>query len=34
MLITKVSVAIIDGVHWEQNVEMLFWLGENVLGYS
>ena len=31
-MITKVSVVIIDGVRWEQNVEMLVWLGENTLG--
>ena len=32
ILITKVSVVIIDCVSWEQNVDMLNWLGENVLG--
>ena len=31
VLITKVSVGIMDGVCWEQNLEMLVWLGENVL---
>ena len=31
ILITKVSVAIINGTHWEQNLEMLVWLGKNVL---
>ena len=25
-------MVIIDGVRWDQNVEMLVWLGENVLG--
>ena len=25
-------MVIIDGVCWEQNVEMLVWLGKNVLG--
>ena len=29
---TKVSAVIMDSVCWEQNVEMLVWLGENVLG--
>ena len=33
-MITKVSVVIIDGVHWKQNVEMLVWLGGNILGCS
>ena len=32
ILITKVSVVIMDCVSWEQNVDMLDWLGENVLG--
>ena len=31
ILITRVSVFITDSVHWKQNVEMLVWLGENVL---
>ena len=30
---TKVPVVIINGDCWEQNVEMLIWLGWNVLGY-
>ena len=33
-MITKVSVVIIDGVRWKQNVEMLVWLGGNLLGCS
>ena len=31
-MIIKVSVVIIDGVHWEHNVEVLVWLAGNVLG--
>ena len=31
MLIARVSVAITDRIHGEQNVEMLVWLGKNVL---
>ena len=31
MLITKVSV-VIDGIRWDQNVKMLGWLDQNVLG--
>ena len=31
-MIFKVSVVIIDGICWEQNVEMWVWLGSNVLG--
>ena len=31
-LIAKVSVVIMDSVRWEQNVEMLVCIGENVLG--
>ena len=31
-MIIKVLVVIIDSVCWEQNVAMLVWLGENVLG--
>ena len=31
-MIIKVLVIIIDSVRWEQNVAMLVWLGENVLG--
>ena len=31
-MIIKVVVVIIDGAHWEQNIAMLVWLGENVLG--
>ena len=33
ILITKVPVVIIDGVRWEQNLEMLIWLGKNILGF-
>ena len=29
IMIIKVSFVIIDGVHWEQNVGMLVWLGRN-----
>ena len=32
-MITKVPVVIINGDCWEQNIEMLIWLGGNVLGY-
>ena len=32
IIIIKVSVVIIDGVRWEQNVGMLVWLGRNVIG--
>ena len=30
--IVKVSVAIISGICWGQNVKMLVWLGDNALG--
>ena len=30
-MITKVPVVIINGDLWEQNVEILIWLGGNVL---
>ena len=30
-MITKVSVAIIDRIRWEQEIEMLVWLSEDVL---
>ena len=33
IMITKVPVVIINGDCWEQNIEMLIWLGGNVLGY-
>ena len=32
-MIIRVSVVIKSG-RWEQNVEMLIWLGRNVLGYA
>ena len=32
VMIIKVSVFIIDDVRWEQNVGILVWLGENVIG--
>ena len=32
VLTMKVPVVIIDGVRWEQNVEMLVWLGKNIPG--
>ena len=31
-MITKVSVVIINSGRWKQSVEMLIWLGGNVLG--
>ena len=32
IMIIKVSVVIIDGVRWKQNVGMLVWLGRNEIG--